>query len=84
MDIQNLVDVQKSLFMKFAWKLLFDNLCWANLFKAKYVGEKHPATLSNSTRSRFLKGIMFVMPIMLKISIIMIKMVNTIFGLTIG
>ncbi|KAG6658115.1 hypothetical protein CIPAW_04G137600 [Carya illinoinensis] len=59
----NLHDVQKSLFMKFAWKLLEGNSVWAKFFLKKYVGGKHPMALYNSTGSRFWKGILSVMPI---------------------
>ncbi|KAG2720837.1 hypothetical protein I3760_02G052600 [Carya illinoinensis] len=73
LGIRSLHDVQMSLFMKFAWKLLKGNSVWAKFFLKKYVGGKHPMALYNSTGSRFWKGILSLMPIVQQNSCILIR-----------
>ncbi|KAG6707971.1 hypothetical protein I3842_06G057300 [Carya illinoinensis] len=46
LGIRSLADVQMSLSMKFAWKLLKGKLVWVKFFQKKYVVGKHLAALS--------------------------------------
>lgn len=41
LGIRWLSEVQNSLLMKFAWKILQGGSLWARFFSAKYVGDKH-------------------------------------------
>ena len=66
LGIRDLSEVQSSLFMKFAWKLLVGNSLWAEIFRKKYVGDAHPASvLGNQWGTRFWKDIMFVLPLLI-------------------
>ncbi|KAG6627879.1 hypothetical protein CIPAW_15G160400 [Carya illinoinensis] len=66
LGIQDLSDIQVSLLMKFAWKLLKGDSLWAYFFKAKYLGNKHLFSLISSLKgSRFWKSILRVLPLVL-------------------
>lgn len=43
--IRELEDIQTSLHMKYAWKVLTSQDIWASFFHAKYVGDKHVSLL---------------------------------------
>lgn len=63
MGIRDLTEVQVSLFMKYAWKMLVGGSLWSDFFKAKYMGNLHIAALINSNRgTRFWKGVLRVVP----------------------
>lgn len=67
LGISDLSEVQTSLLMKFAWKILQGNSLWAIFFSTKYVGDKHIYSVMNLRKgSRFWKGIMRLMPIVLE------------------
>ncbi|XP_057965296.1 uncharacterized mitochondrial protein AtMg00310-like [Malania oleifera] len=56
-------EVQKSLHMKFAWRLMtLDNL-WTKFFRAKYVKQGHISmVVPKDSSSRFWKSVMWVLP----------------------
>lgn len=63
LSIQDLSEVQVSLLMKYAWKMVTGASIWTEFFKAKYVEKSHIATLVSSTRgSRLWKRVMRVLP----------------------
>lgn len=66
LEIWDLLEVQTSLLMKFGWKIIQGNSLWSNFFSAKYVGDAHISSIMNLGRgSRFWKGIMRIMPMVL-------------------
>ncbi|XP_040990910.1 uncharacterized protein LOC121238132 [Juglans microcarpa x Juglans regia] len=61
-SLNRLMNVEVSLFMKFAWKLLTQNSIWVNFFKAKYVKERHISLIEASKGSLLWKRIIAVLP----------------------
>lgn len=60
-------EVQRALFMRFAWKLMVGNSFWAEFFHAKYMKNKPVALLKSSpTHSRFWKGVVSALQIVLQ------------------
>ncbi|KAG6629785.1 hypothetical protein CIPAW_14G109400 [Carya illinoinensis] len=56
-------EVQESLLMKFAWKLIKGGTMWSDFFASKYVGNDHVFSVKQKNRgSRFWKGIIALMP----------------------
>lgn len=62
MGFRNLQDVQKSLFMKFAWKLLTEDSLWSQFFKAKYIKDRHISLLPQGNGTRFWKKVHSCLP----------------------
>lgn len=56
-------EVQESLLMKFAWKLIRGGSLWSDFFTSKYVGNNHIFSVMQGHRgSRFWRGLMALMP----------------------
>ncbi|XP_042978817.1 uncharacterized protein LOC122309401 [Carya illinoinensis] len=62
MGFRNLQDVQKTLFMKFAWKLLMEDSLWSQFFKAKYMRDRHVSLLPQGKGTRFWKKVHLCLP----------------------
>lgn len=62
MGLQNLEEVQFSLFMKFAWKLLTQSSLWANFFKVKYIKDKHVMLVCSRNGSVFWRSVVSMIP----------------------
>lgn len=41
LGLHNFEQVQSSMQIKFAWRLMFMDNLWTNLFKAKYIKQSH-------------------------------------------
>lgn len=63
LGIHDLFEVQDSLHMKFAWKLIKGDMMWSNFFTTKYVGNSHIYSVMALWKgTRFWMGIMHLMP----------------------
>ncbi|KAG6624967.1 hypothetical protein CIPAW_16G063000 [Carya illinoinensis] len=63
LGVRDIKDVQKSLHMKLAFRLLTSNNLWADLFRAKYCRNDHVlAQKERPTNSRFWRSMMAIIP----------------------
>lgn len=50
LGIRDLSEIQTSLLMKFAWKIIQGNSFWSNFFSTKYVGDARISLIMNLRR----------------------------------
>ncbi|KAG2685838.1 hypothetical protein I3760_10G144400 [Carya illinoinensis] len=62
LGVRDLEEVQNSLHMKFAWKIITENSLWAQFFRGKYVKGIHLSLLDKTKGTRFWKMIMKQIP----------------------
>ncbi|XP_042950383.1 uncharacterized protein LOC122282502 [Carya illinoinensis] len=59
-------EVQLSLHMKFAWKIMTGTDLWSQFFRAKYVGDNHISLMDPKKGSRFWKMVVKCIPAVLE------------------
>ncbi|XP_042950232.1 uncharacterized protein LOC122282338 [Carya illinoinensis] len=59
-------EVQQSLHMKFAWKIMTGSDLWSQFFRAKYVGDNHISLMDPKKGSRFWKIVVKCIPAVLE------------------
>ncbi|KAG2724529.1 hypothetical protein I3760_01G021900 [Carya illinoinensis] len=63
--IRDFDEVQTSLHMKFAWKVMTGDELWSQLFHAKYIGDKYVSLLDPKKGTRFWKMVVKCMLVVL-------------------
>ncbi|XP_042939531.1 uncharacterized protein LOC122274569 [Carya illinoinensis] len=68
MGFRKFTDIQKSLFLKFAWKIMVEDSLWSNFFRAKYVRQNHISLVERGKGTRFWRMVASCMPDVLNLS----------------
>ncbi|XP_042952307.1 uncharacterized protein LOC122289402 [Carya illinoinensis] len=68
MGFRKFTDIQKSLFMKFAWKIMVEDSLWSHFFRAKYLRQNHISLVDRGKGTRFWRMVASCIPEVLNLS----------------